>query len=317
MKQTIVAGEVPSTWSADAIYKKALRYVEKMHASASDSWEHALWSGLCLELLSRAALANISPVLLADAQKWANLTHALGFPPFEAKFAPTSIPTASVLDRLKKLLPDFDTELENFCLAHTGRRNEELHSGSLPYDGINGSEWHGQFYRAAQVLLASMGYELKDFVGADQAKVAEKEIEAAIDAAAKSVLGDVAAHAKVWDAKNTKEQEGLTARAGLWASREAGHRVDCPACENPALVVGEPIAEPHRTLEGDEITERQEHLPFMFQCVACGLKIQGLSRLSVVGLGDRYIKTQVYDASEYYAPTDPYEGYEDDNNEPF
>lgn len=70
MKQTVVPGELPAAWSADALYKKAVRYAEKMHACASDSWEHALWSGLCLELLARAALANISPVLLADAQRW-------------------------------------------------------------------------------------------------------------------------------------------------------------------------------------------------------------------------------------------------------
>jgi hypothetical protein len=317
LKQTVVPGELPAAWSADALYKKAVRYAEKMHACASDSWEHALWSGLCLELLARAALANISPVLLADAQRWSNLTHALGFPPFEAKFAPNSVGTTTVLMRLRTLLPDFDVELENFCVAHTGRRNEELHSGALPYDGVNGSQWHGQFYRASQVLLTSMGYKLKDFIGADQAKVAKKEVEAAIDAAAKSVLGDVEAHRKVWDSKTAKEKKSLAARAGLWASREAGHRVECPACKNAALVVGEPIAEPHRQLDGDEISERQEHLPYMFQCVACGLKIHGLSRISVVGLGDRYIKTQTYDASEYYAPEDSYEGYEDDNNEPF
>jgi hypothetical protein len=317
LKQTVVPGELPAAWSADALYKKAIRYSEKMHSAASDSWEHALWSGLCLELLARAALANISPVLLADAQKWSNLTHALGFPPFEAKFAPTSVGTATVLMRLRTLLPDFDVELENFCLAHTGRRNEELHSGALPYDGVNGSKWHGQYYRASQVLLASMGYKLKDFIGADQAKVAKKEVDAASDAAAKSVLGDVEAHRKVWDAKTAKEKKSLTARAGLWASRETGHRVECPACKNSALVVGEPIAEPHKQLDGDEISERQEHLPYIFQCVACGLKILGLSRISVVGLGDRYIKTQSYDASEYYAPEDAYEGYEDDNNEPF
>jgi hypothetical protein len=35
----------------------------------------------------------------------------------------------------------------------------------------------------------------------------------------------------------------------------------------------------------------------------------------VVGLSDRYKKTQVYDAAEYYAPEDDYSGYEDDNNE--
>jgi hypothetical protein len=35
----------------------------------------------------------------------------------------------------------------------------------------------------------------------------------------------------------------------------------------------------------------------------------------VVGLGDRYKKTQVYDAAEYYAPQDQDAGYEEDNNE--
>lgn len=317
MKQTIKPGEVPDSWAADAIYKKAIRYAEKMHLAASDSWEHALWSGLGLELLARAALANVSPVLLADSQKWSNITHALGLPAFEPKYSPTSIGTATVLLRLRTLLPDFDVELENFCVAHTGRRNEELHSGALPYDGVNGSKWHGQYYRATEVLLASMGYSLADFIGEAHANVAKKEVEAAIDAAAKSVNGDVEAHRKVWEAKAVETKKSLSAKAEVWASKEIGHRVECPACKNSALVLGEPIAEPHRELNDDEITERQEHLPYLFQCIACGLKINGLSRISVVGLGDRYLKTQIYDASAYYAPDDPYDGYDDDNNEPF
>jgi hypothetical protein len=41
----------------------------------------------------------------------------------------------------------------------------------------------------------------------------------------------------------------------------------------------------------------------------------GLSRLNVVGLGDRYKKTQVYDAAAYYAPEDEYPEFEEDNNE--
>jgi hypothetical protein len=40
------------------------------------------------------------------------------------------------------------------------------------------------------------------------------------------------------------------------------------------------------------------------------LKILGLSRLGAVNLGDRYTKTQTYDAAEYYAPQDDYAGYE-------
>jgi hypothetical protein len=84
------------------------------------------------------------------------------------------------------------------------------------------------------------------------------------------------------------------------------------------MVAGEPVSAPTKRFNVDEITEiteTQEYLPDQFQCIACGLKITGLSRLNVVGLGDRYKKTQVYNAAEYYAPADDKAGYDDDNNE--
>ena len=64
MKATVTPGPVPETWDAEALYNKAQRYAERMLEVESD-WEKALWSGLSLELLARAALANISPALLA------------------------------------------------------------------------------------------------------------------------------------------------------------------------------------------------------------------------------------------------------------
>ena len=101
----------------------------------------------------------------------------------------------------------------------------------------------------------------------------------------------------------------------MWATRQNGHRVDCPSCGSAALVLGEPVSAPTQKLDDDEIIETQEYLPTHFECVACGLKIAGLSRLAVVGLSDRYKKTQTYDAAEYYAPADDWSNYEDDNNE--
>jgi hypothetical protein len=319
MKQLVKPGKIPDTWSADALYAKALRYAEEMTEAPSDSWEHALWSSLCLELVARAALANLSPALLAEVreQKWSSLADALGFPPVEAKYSPLSIGTSAVLLRLRTLLPDFDTEMESFCTTHVGRRNAELHSGSNPFEGVHGSRWHGPFYRSLSVLLESMGVNLQEFIGEDQAKVAQKEIAAAVDEAAKAVVGDVEAHRKVWDAKTAEEKARLAAQAEVWATRGLGHRVDCPACGNSAVVVGDPIASPNLTLKDDEITEVQEHLPHWFQCIACGLKIVGLSRLQVVDLGDRYVSTKVFEAAEYYAPQDNYADFEDDNNEPF
>ncbi|MDF0515837.1 hypothetical protein P0R31_01115 [Bradyrhizobium yuanmingense] len=316
MKKTVLPNATPPTWDASALYLKAERYVQHMSALDSDEWEYALWSSLSLEFLARAALANVSPALLADTEKsWASLYHALGFAPLEERFAPKSIVVSEVFKRLTAILQDFTKEHESFGIQHTGRRNTELHSGDLAFEGIKSSVWQPRFYQTCKVLLDSMGMTLRDFLGDDEAKVAEQLISAAADDSAKAVKGEVEAHKKVWLAKGEQERATLSAQASVWASRLDGHRVDCPACASKALVVGAAVSAPVQRLEDGEIIETQEYLPNQFECIACGLKVAGLSRLAVIGLSDRYKKTQVYDASEYYAPEDDYVGYEDDNNE--
>ena len=318
MKKTITPAAIPQDWDADALYAKAQRYIERMQDEPSDGWEHALFSTFALEILARAALSNVSPALLAETgeRSWQHLFHSLGFSPTEPKYSPRSITIVEVLKRLKEILPEFDAELEAFCAAHTGKRNAELHSGATPFDGAGGSTgWHAKFYRSCIVLLKSMGYELAEFIGADEEVVANKLIAALKDETAKSTKGDVVAHQKVWLAKPEKERLKLSAGASTWAIKQAGHRVKCPACGSDALVKGESVSTPHKTIKDDEITETQEYLPTNFECIACGLKISGLSRLSAIDLGARYKKTQVYDAGEYYAPDEDYSQFEDDNNE--
>lgn len=317
MKKTITPAATPTTCDPNALYLKAERYVQQMSDLESDRWEYALWSSLSLEFLARAALANVSPALLAETDKsWSSLYHALGFTPTEEKFAPKSIAISEVFKRLSAILPDFAKEHESFGIQHTGRRNAELHTGEAAFDGIKGSAWQPRFYQTCEILLASMGMTLEDFVGEDEAKVAKKLIAAAADDSAKAVKGEVQAHKNVWLAKSEDERGTLSMQAAVWATRQAGHRLECPACASQSLVVGEPVAAAVQRLFDGEITETQEYLPNQFECIACGLKIAGLSRLAVVGLSDRYKKTFIYDAAEYYAPEDDYAGYEDDNNEP-
>ena len=98
MKKTVTPGAIPTTWDPDALYNKAERYVQHMSAHDSDEWEYALWSSLALEFLARAALANVSPALLADTDKsWSSLYHSLGFTPTEEKYTPKSIGISEVL----------------------------------------------------------------------------------------------------------------------------------------------------------------------------------------------------------------------------
>ena len=317
MKQTVTPKAVSTAWDPQSLYDKSERYIQQAQAVDKDQWDYALWTSLSLELLARAALANVHPVLLAEPDKaGSNISSALGFEPIEKRFAPKSISISEVFRRLTVLLPDFQADHENFGIQHTGQRNAELHSGELPFDGVNGASWQPRFYATCKTLLASLGLELKDFVGEEEAKAAEELIAAAADESANAVKGDVEAHRKVWNGKDEDEQTTLQNQAKVWANRQTGHRVTCPACDSVALVLGRPIAAATQKLEDDVIIEKQEHLPTHFECIACGLKINTLAKLAVVGLADRYINKQEYDAAEYYAPADDeWAGYEDDNNE--
>lgn len=192
-------------------------------------WQFVLWSSFTLEFLSRAALSNVSPTLLADQKNWHNLFHALGHEPNAKKFTPKSIIVAEVLSRLREIYPEFNSELEVFCIGHTGMRNAELHSGDMPYEGLSQSAWLANFYQASTILLNTMNKELADLVGDETANLAPKLITAAADNAAKTVSRKINSHGAVWDEKDGDEKETLIEQAKIWATKHTGHRVACPS----------------------------------------------------------------------------------------
>jgi hypothetical protein len=59
---------VPNAWDSAALRTKAQRYIEEMQEHSHSDWKSVLWSSLALELLARAALSNVSPVLLPMRQ---------------------------------------------------------------------------------------------------------------------------------------------------------------------------------------------------------------------------------------------------------
>lgn len=103
-------------------------------------WLFGFWSSLALELLVRAPLAKVSPVLLADQSKWQNLHYALGNELPSPRFNPISIGTKDVHARLADLLPSFNKEIQGFCAKHADRRNAELHTGELAFSTYGTSE---------------------------------------------------------------------------------------------------------------------------------------------------------------------------------
>lgn len=286
------------SWSHEALYAKAKVYVSKMEEYQANQWEFAFWSALCLEALARAALAYRSPVLLADSENWRNILYAMGEDPGAKRFSPSSIGVKEVLNRLGDLNPSFTQEIAGFCTQHTNRRNAELHTGDLAFVNLGTSSWLPKFYTAAKVLLALIEQDLADFV--NDAEKAEEMIAASGDEAAKAVAQDVKAHAQVWANKSQDEKDEAETKVTAWATRQQGHRVECPACKSTALVQGNPIGSVTTKVEDDEVTERQSTIPTMFECIACGLRISGMSKLAAAGLGDAFIATSTYSAAEYF-----------------
>ena len=290
---------VPHPWSEESLFGKAVLYVEQMESATADDWQFGFWSALALELLARAALAHISPVLLADDSNWRNLTHALGRAPTAKKFSPTSVAIKDVLARLNELVPAFTVEVAGFCTKHGERRNSELHSGELAFTSLATSEWLPKFYSACKILLGSMNRELSELVSDPIA--AQAMIDSLEDAAAKAVNQDIKAHTQVWLNRKEEERKKESAQATTWAIRQAGHRVVCPACSSDALLQGNPSGPVATSLDDDdEVVQRQTVLPSSFECIACGLRISGLSKLLACGLGNAFTAKSTYSAAEFF-----------------
>ena len=287
-------------WSEESLFSKAVLYIERMEENSPDSWQYGFWSALSLEILTRAALAHVSPTLLADNKDWNNLVYAIRGEMMTKGGLPNSLTAREVRQRLKVLVPSYAGEVDNFCANHAQRRNLEVHSGQLPFMTISTNEWLPKFYSACRVLLNSMDKELSDLFSESAVVQAKAQIESLEDTARLTVKQDIENHKKAWLAKELEYQNEASSQAMLWAKPSSGHRAKCPACGSNALIQGAATGAISIKLQEDNIVQRQSLFPSSFECIACGLRITGLSKLSACGLGDVFFATYTYTVAEYF-----------------
>lgn len=294
----MTAKPTQNAWSSEALFSKALLYVEEMERYTADDWQFGLWASLSLELIARASLSHISPTLLASRKDWRNVHHALGRPPTSLGFTPVSVATNEVMSILKEIVPGFTNELFESCIKHSVRRNAELHTGEEAFAGLGTSSWLPQYYASCKVLLESMGKALGDLF--DNSKAAEDLVASLQDTAAKAVEQDIEKHKKVWENKGPAEKEASLAQAISWASRHAGHRTKCPACSSPSLIHGSSHGDVSTEVGDEVVVQKQRMLPSSFECIACNLRISGLSKLTACGLGDAFTASSRFSVAEFF-----------------
>jgi hypothetical protein len=294
------------SWDPDPLWAKARLFFERASSCSREDPQFGLWCSMGLEILARAAVASVSPMLLAEPdQEQKYLLYALKR---GSEKNPKSIAIAKVLNLCDKLFPEFTPEIHTSVSALVSRRNDELHSGNSAFGEYPPSEWLTQFYRACDVLSRVMGESIDTLLTLDDAAEAKRILAESSKGMKAKVDKLVGTHKGQFDGKSEEEQKSSAAASKVEAdklSHEKYHRVTCPACNSIALVQGETFGKETVAGVDGEIQVRQSVSPRSFTCSACGLKLQGYAELDAAGLGGSYTRTTYYSPEEYYGLIDP------------
>lgn len=300
-------------WERDALWLKARRYADRAHDAAAGDADFPFYSSLSLEFLAKAALANVHPALLAKPDDdGVSLLHALGF---ETRAQPQTVEMKTVYLRLMTAVPAFTKPHMEACGQLTFHRNEELHTGAMPFEPLKESAWLPGYYGASKVLCESLGKTLADYVGLEHAEKAEELLVETDKNRVASVNSKIASFAKVFAAKGDRERAALSEGAekmilslDLALGARGVVRQSCPACKASARVMGDLINASSPFYDGSDLVVRRTYLASELKCVACGLTLSSIDEVRIGGIEPRFHTHGTLDPRDYFQfeEEDPY-----------
>jgi hypothetical protein len=293
-----------NTFDAGALEAKARAYIDRALEESRDSAQFAFWCHLALEPLARAALAHVSPVLLADGRGSSAAASQAA-----ATGAKTSEPVRSaslthILDLCARVLPGFTGEFATAARRLAERRNAELHTGDAAFEQLALSDWYADFIRVVRALAETFDRTLDDLLGDEEAALAEAELveeDRAIIAAVRQAVGRATARAGEWT-KSERASRMAAARTAMSSLGPHDRSITCPACTANAVLRGEVALRGVTRLHPDssELYEPLLVVPTTFRCPACELHLDGRGELRTAGLGDPFTVASEVDPVEFH-----------------
>jgi hypothetical protein len=294
-------------WERDLLWAKARLFLERAFDQPAEDPQYGLWCSLGLELLARAAVASISPVLLAEPDsEQKNLLHALGAGP--SLPTPKSITVTQVFIHCRNLFANFTKEDSAASMALVNRRNAELHSAEAAFANYPSGQWLPGFYRSCFALAEALGETLDSLLGPDQARIAVEILQQSKNDVLGRVKNAVSAYKRVFDEKSPEERAAAADKARAETKTLVHlrrHKVSCPACTSDATVEGDAFGPEKIEHEEGQIVVRQSVSPRAFQCAACGLKLTGYAELDAADLGGTYTRRTTVAPEDFYGLIDP------------
>ena len=267
--------------------------------------EQALWAALSLELLAKAALARVSPLLIATpTEDGGNLLIASGLVEGEAVLH--SVAARTIFSRCNKAFRPFS--LKEAATIAAGR-NEYLHGAAPTITLLPPRVWWPRFWAQAVILLTAQDKEIEDFVGFERAGVVEDHLARNRQNIAERATALI---------ERSKQRLALYRSGGMSARLEAEwaatgssaglmHQIEatCPACGATGTLEGETVTSTEVNYEqaGPEDYEMSVTLTIAadyFSCSTCRLILDRYELVDAAGLETEFDK--IGDAAEYYEP---------------
>lgn len=240
-----------SPFDHESLWIKAKLFLNRAMDDGVRSFdEQALWAALALELLAKAALSRVSPLLIAEPnEEGTNLLIASGLIQGDARF--TSVRAKTLMARCHKAFKPFD-QAETMKIING--RNEYLHSSGAGFLAIPPHAWWPRYWAQAATLVTALDRDIEELVGADREHTVTKHLEQN----AKNI--EQRTEALIERAKQRRQQrldgtlpakQAAEWKTGQSLSAQMAHSeaATCPACGSTGL------------LEGDEVVNVEIHYP--------------------------------------------------------
>ncbi len=256
-------------WDEQSLLAKAHVYVERAHEQDREGPLFAFWCHLAFEPLARAAVARISPMLLADRR--AGVAQQLRGLGVEVQGDQRSAPISDVLAICSQAVPGFQAAFDAAGRI-TDRRSVELHTGLAAFEQLDLEDWQPDLFRVADVLLGHLGHSLEYLFGPEEATAARQMIARQDEALREKVQSLIRSAADAFAALTDDEREALTRAAeGVTRTRPRYTRpTRCPACGGPAWRRGELVStsDPRYDASVGEMTHSDTQRGVASRCIA-------------------------------------------------
>jgi hypothetical protein len=252
--------------------------------------EQALWASAALELLGKAALARVSPLLIAEpTEDGANLLIATGLIEGTARFAAVSAST--IFKRCHKAFRPFNADN---ALGFANARNEYLHGPSIGFMTLPPEAWWPRFWALAVILVAALDREIEELVGLDRVPIVEaylRQNTKNVEDRAETLVTRAKQRLAQYQAGTLPARIQMEWRANpdLTAGIDYSSEADCPACGGVGTLEGsddyDSDYESDWTEDGEPIAWATIHVPAeYFSCPTCHLVLDGSELIDHVGL---------------------------------